>query len=343
MFGQGKTFLEATLAGAHQYPLSSPVSLPSGEMRQLAEGIVEFHCQSASNSSLILSAGIHGDETASIEIIDKIVTDILHGTVTPLKNCLFILGNPPAMIKSVRFIDENMNLLFRPGTHTQSDQAMASASNYEMERAGLIMKTVTEFTDCAKPILHYDLHTAIRPSKLEKFGVFPYLPARSCPEYQLAFLGRCSIYALLLQNNAASTFSAWTATEFGAESFTLELSKVNRFGQSDSGKISDLDYAIRDLISSAAALPSRHPQPQFYPQQFSVIHEIINSGDDFELNITEDTPSFTEYQSGYLIWQDATQSYQVSDGPVAVVFPNAKVGKGKQAGLIVKRGPTLLV
>jgi len=58
-----------------------------------------------------------------------------------------------------------------------------------------------------EPRLHYDLHTAIRSSEIEKFAVYPYLHTRSWSKQQLAFLESCDIEAVLLSNQPAGTFS----------------------------------------------------------------------------------------------------------------------------------------
>jgi succinylglutamate desuccinylase len=340
MFPSGQTFLQATLAGTLQQPVESSVWLPTGILSWLAEGIMVFRCESGNSSSLIISAGIHGNETAPVEMVDKMITDILKGKLQPEKNCLFILGNPLAMTRSTRYNHKNLNRLFvaQPG----KANSLQTTADYETQRAGEIMKVTTTFAEQSTAVLHFDLHTAIRPSKFEKFALFPYTPATSCPDYQLAFLARSGIEALLIQNKEATTFSSWTATEFASQSFTIELGKVNKFGQNDPAMTAPLDSELRTLLCSKAQMPALTPQPRHYPRQFTVVHEIINTGRDFQLNIAEDTPNFTEFLPGYEIWRNATETYRVSDGPVTIVFPNSQVGPGERAGLLVKAGGIVL-
>lgn len=62
----------------------------------------------------ILSAGIHGNETAPVELLDAIVDDIIDGQLTPIVRLLVILGNPAALAQQSRFVETNLNRLFGP-------------------------------------------------------------------------------------------------------------------------------------------------------------------------------------------------------------------------------------
>ena len=179
-----------------------------GELALVDEGILRFTPNSSAKEGVIISAGVHGDETAPIELLDQIISDIIEGNLSPRVHCLFILGNPKAIDNQTRFVEVNLNRLFSssPQKNTQP--------SYEEERARLIMSKVEAFASSKDRITHYDLHTAIRDSRYVKFGVFPYRPARECPVHQLAFLGRSGIQALLLQNSPSTTFSGWTSEAF---------------------------------------------------------------------------------------------------------------------------------
>lgn len=45
----------------------------------------------------MLSAGIHGNETAPIELLNQLVNDLLSGSRTLAVRLLVVLGNPAAM------------------------------------------------------------------------------------------------------------------------------------------------------------------------------------------------------------------------------------------------------
>ena len=343
IFGDHSSFLKSTLELDTCSPVPRHQVTPSGNLESSEEGVLVFNATNAAQEGLIISAGIHGDETAPIELLDKIISDIVTGELQPHIHCLFILGNPKAIGQQTRFIDENLNRLFADPAMDAEKADVNESENYEAKRALTIMSVTERFATSMKRVVHYDLHTAIRASRYSKFGVFPYLPARLCPDHQLAFLGRSGIEALLLQNKKSTTFSGWTSEQFNAESFTLELGKVRPFGENDLSLLSDLDAELRKLISNQKSTPSRHPQPTKYPIQFNVVHEIINSGDNFQLNIAEDTPNFTEYTKGYELWRDNQNAYKVGDEPEVIIFPNSRVKPGQRAGLVAKAGGTILI
>ena len=53
------------------------------------------------------------------------------------------------------------------------------------------MESITEFFEyAAYEKLHYDMHTAIRASKNEKFAVYPFMHGRPHSKEQLSFFIR---------------------------------------------------------------------------------------------------------------------------------------------------------
>ena len=318
-----KDFLDATLHLAEGS--AKPLLLASGKLEHLGLGFLRFSCLQPSKLKLVFSAGIHGNETGPIEVLNQLIADIASGHLIPETDCLFILGNPEAMRIEDRFIDTNLNRLFKSGLQVDN-------KDLESRRAHLIMDVTRAFLKNAKSSIHYDLHTAIRSSFYEKFAVYPYLPARTCSPEQLELMGFSDIEAILLQNNSASTFSAWTASEFGTESFTIELGKVAPFGQNNLSRMSAIAEVLRNLISHQR--PTQKPNK--LPIQFQVVDEIINQGENFELCIDEDIANFTELPTGFRVWRNAETEYLIGTTPLSIVFPNSKVGPGQRAGLLVK-------
>ena len=124
-----------------------------------APGIIRFSPASASDQSkwVIYSCGVHGNETAPIEICDDLVRDILLQKVSISHNLLVLFGNLPAMDIGKRFVEENMNRLFS-GAHS----AGPGLINDERHRAKELEDAVAEFfTEAGKGAakFHYDLHS----------------------------------------------------------------------------------------------------------------------------------------------------------------------------------------
>ncbi|MGL6166255.1 MAG: succinylglutamate desuccinylase, partial [Aeromonas veronii] len=123
--------------------------------------------QLGGRKDIVLSCGIHGNETAPIEICNQLLSRLLSGELSARHRVLFLFGNPAAMNLGLREVEENMNRLFS-GAHSKGE----GLCNRERIRAMRLEQYVSRFfADPARPRYHYDLHTAIRGSRHEKFAV----------------------------------------------------------------------------------------------------------------------------------------------------------------------------
>lgn len=334
MFATDSDFLQHCLTTADE-PFEPVFEILSAgtEVALLDSGVLRVEPNTACDTSLVISCGVHGNETAPIEIVRDIVRDVLEEEQKVGQRVLFILGNPWAMKAGERFTDVNMNRLFA-GDWQNYDTGLK-----EVKRAAKLEAFVANFY-ASEPVtvkqrFHYDLHTAIRGSQRERFAVYPFVPGRSLPASQQAFLARADIETVLLQSEEGNTFSSFSSLKYGAESFTLELGQVKPFGENDLKRYSGIDYALRELIAGEP-LPAEPKRPV---TQFEVCHSITVTGDDWEFFIPDDALNFTEYQPGTLIWRDGDQEYRVGEAPEYIVFPNPKVPVGHRAGLMLKAKP----
>lgn len=327
LFANHPDWLSHTLANAGLTTAVSDVALPDGgRLKRLATGVLCVHPAQVSGPHTILSAGVHGNETAPIEILNALVQSLLEGNLTATCPTLLILGNPPAMVTEQRFVTYNMNRLFS-GAHQHPDYRTC----YETERAAQLEQFCLAFTEGAERLVHYDLHTAIRPSHREKFALYPWVPDRTITGDQCRFLLDADVDTLLLQHTGATTFSAFTAVDLGGESLTVELGKVRPFGENNPEEFRGIDQALRRHLRGEPA-----PATGRKLTRFEVVHEIIHTGDHFHFHVSDDTPNFTEFPPGTIIWEDRTTEYRVGDQPEAIVFPNPSVPKGHRVGLMVR-------
>ncbi len=341
LFDHYRDFLSHTLAHANSDLPPISIAQDNGLIAErLTTGILRLtpaddRCR---QRKLLLSAGIHGDETAPIELLNALVTRILSKETPLCCDLLVILGNPPAIAQQKRHIDFNLNRLFA-GRH----RLAAHSAQVESARAARMEQAVNDFM-AHQPdnLLHLDLHCAIRPSVYERFALYPFVEGRSlCPQSR-QWLEAAGIEAIVLQHRLASTFSAWTAQAFGAESFTLELGRVALFGQNDLVPFAALDAAITRCVALQPAAVGRHGLPATFPtpraqaQVFAVCHEILRTEEGFELLVPADAPNFTRFNQGDLVWRDDHGSYQVTQGPQYLIFPNPQVPVGQRAGLMLK-------
>ncbi len=331
LFGDHRDWLTQTLAYAERPVILRTTTLHDGTaLRLQATGILEVRPPAPCHNPapLIVSAGIHGNETAPIEVLNVLVEELLQGHWQARRPTLLILGNPTAMVAGERFIEYNLNRLF-----SYAHRSAPFIGSAEARRAEALELACQRFVAGATPVSHYDLHTAIRPSTREKFALYPFVSGRQVPDVQKAFLLEAEVDTLLLQHKANTTFSSFTSSHLDAESFTIELGKVQPFGKNDLTRYAGIGRALRRLISDEPAPVAKAGQQL---TEFEVVYEIINTGPGFELCIPDDAANFTSYAPGTLIWEDHQQSYRVGAQPVAIVFPNRQVPVGQRAGLLVR-------
>jgi succinylglutamate desuccinylase len=275
---------------------------------------------------LLLSVGIHGDETAPIEMLAQLLNELADAPQALTVDLMVAVGNLAAIAQGKRFIDADMNRLFRTG---RGDLQSAA----EAQRADAIMAaSATFFADPDREKWHLDLHTAIRPSLYPAFAVVPATIADVRKHALLGCLGRAGIGAAILNPKSAGTFSAYTAINFGAASATIELGQVGALGRNDLSQFAEAHRAIDGFIRTGKMLLSEN-----MPHVFRVSQELIKHSDAFRMSFDGDTKNFTPMQPGTVIAEDGDTVYRVGPATEYVVFPNPDVRTGLRAGLMVVR------
>jgi succinylglutamate desuccinylase len=326
MLALGK-LLELTLAG-REPAQKTQMTVGGVRLRWLGEGALEVRPpESCDNGSdLLLSAGIHGNETAPIELLDELIRAIARGDLKPRARVLFLFGNPEAMRRGVRYVEEDVNRLFN-GRHELGGGPEALRA-CELERLA-----ATFFSLPDRYRLHYDLHTAIRGSRIEQFALYPFKEGRAHSRAELARLRAAGMSAVLLQNKPSIVFSAYTYDQLGAEAFTLELGKARPFGQNQQVNLTALRTRLEQLIEGNEP---EAPQDLEGLQLFSVAREIIKRTDAFSFNLADDVENFSPLDQGYVIAEDAGDvRWVVEEEGARIIFPNPKVKAGLRAGILI--------
>ena len=327
MLALGK-LLELTLAGREPAE-KTQLTVDGVRMRWLAEGALEVRPPEARDSGMdvLLSAGIHGNETAPIELLDRLLNAIARGEVKPRVRILFLFGNPGAMRTGARFVEEDLNRLFN-GRHESSSGPEALRA-CELEHLAEAF-----FNQPERTRLHYDLHTAIRGSKIEQFALYPYKEGREHSRLELARLRAAGMEAVLLQNKPSIVFSAYTYDQLGAEAFTLELGKARPFGQNAGVNVERLELRLRQIIEGTE--PPLEEASLEGLQLFRVAREVIKHSDAFILHLPVDVENFCELPKGYVLAQDTPKTrWIIEEEGARIIFPNPKVKNGLRAGIII--------
>jgi succinylglutamate desuccinylase len=322
-------FLAYTLGGERPSPEEAVGECANGtRFTWQGDGVLQLEPAVLADGtrSVLASAGIHGDETAPIELLSLMVRDIATGRMPLACRLLVILGNVDAMREACRYRDDDLNRLFS-GRHAQVTESR------EAPRAAALERAATRFfaaaSNAPEARWHVDMHTAIRASVFEQFALLPHAGA-PLSRAMFEWLRDARIAAVLLHTTKGNTYSHFTADACGALACTLELGKVRPFGENDLMRFAGADHALRRLV---AGEPVDESAP--LPRVFTVIDQITKQSDAFELLVASDVPNFTPFEKDTLLARDGDYRYAVRHDEERIVFPNPTVKPGLRAGLLV--------
>ena len=169
-------------------------TFPAGiEARWLGEGILQLLPTAPWRQATILSAGVHGNETAPIELLLQLTHDLSQGRQPLTQALLIVFGNLPAIRAARRYLHNDLNRLFG-GRH------LAVTPGNESRRAFALEQAVQAFyraADAAGPVNrgHLDMHTAIRGSLYRQFALLPAHAGDFSPDfYQLLQASGIDVY-----------------------------------------------------------------------------------------------------------------------------------------------------
>lgn len=320
-----KNTVSQLLAGAlppagHRQTLGSGVTVIWGE-----EGVVTLEPACPPQGAVLLSVGVHGNETAPIEALDRLLNQLAEDAWPLRVRLCCVFGNPDAMRAGVRYLDDDLNRCFG---------APLAQHSRETARAEVIRAATQSFfaeTPADLPRLHYDLHTAIRGSQIEKFAICPFRPDGSPPPLrELNRLAAAGIAAILHHAAPSSTFSYFSLSQCHAESFTLELGRARPFGQNQSVHLGALEQVLQQI---GQGLP---PAPPFLvPPRFAIVQEVIKRSEAFRLYLDEAVENFTPLALGMLLAEDGPHQTVITHQNARIIFPNPKVKNGLRAGLVI--------
>lgn len=291
-----------------------------------SNGILElipanFDCSVTKN--IIISCGVHGNETTSIELVNDLVTDLMMGRIKVVHRCLFVIANIDAIKANKRYIDENLNRLFDEAPR-DSTKELVLADNLKIIANSFFKNTSLESR------WHFDLHSATRSSQYDTFAVSPKsrYPVRDKELFDLVESG--GIEAIVLANAPSCTFSWYTASQLGVKSVTIELGQVRPLGQSNREKLVCFDQTLRSFLANSVIQP---------PSEAAIIYRVSRTisrmHSDFKFLFDEDVANFTSFIHGEVFGYDGDKPLMAKNDGEAILFPNSNVKLGERAALMV--------
>lgn len=304
------------------------VNLPAPGILQIASGKPR-----ADRMSLLLSVGVHGDETGPIEMLAHLLAELAASPQELAVDLMVVVGNLEAIAQGRRFIGADMNRLFCADSADRGELASVA----EAARADAIMQaTEAFFAAPSAQKWHLDLHTAIRLSHYPTFAIVPEPIADAGKQALSNWLGHAGIGAMVMSPKSAGTYTAYTARQFGTVSGTVELGQVGTLGKNDLSLFIKPKAALDALLRADSSVLSA-PAAASLPHAFRVAQEIVKLSDDFRMAFDRSTQNFTPLPQGAVIASDGTTVYRVQHAEEFVIFPNPDVRIGFRAGLMVVR------
>ncbi|WP_312449260.1 succinylglutamate desuccinylase [Mixta calida] len=313
--------LQQTLSG--HAPAVTSGTLPHLRWQWLDEGILELTPLTPTQHAVAISAGIHGNETAPVEIVNQLITQLLQGETPLAVRLLVLLGNPPALRANKRYLRCDLNRLFG-GRWQQFEECPEAQRAWRLEQA---LETFWQAGAHQEVRWHLDLHTAIRGSYHTRFGVMPH-SQRPWPDDFMHWLAAAGMEALVFHRAPGGTFTHYSCEHFQAASSTLELGKALPFGQNDLTQFAAAQQALAALLFGDALPDGAAP-----PRRYRVSQQITRNSERFALHMGPETLNFTAFPQGTLLAEDGETRYFVQQAREYVLFPNPNVATGLRAGL----------
>jgi succinylglutamate desuccinylase len=293
---------------------------------QPADGILTIRSKQQGRPAILVSVGVHGDETGPIELVAYLLDALAQEPQALQVDLMLCVGNIGAIRQAKRFIDADLNRMFRTERGTLAGTAEAA-------RADVMIAATTEFFESAgKQRWHLDLHTAIRPSVYPTFAIVPDLIADDAKQQLIGWLGEAAIGAIIMNPSSAGTYSYYSAEHHAAAGTTIELGRIGTLGQNDLSQFEDAKLALDRLLRGKAPA-----QAASEPHVFKVAQNIIKLSDNFKMAFGKETQNFTALKKGDEIARDGDTVYTVQNDEELVVFPNPDVRVGLRAGMMVTR------
>jgi succinylglutamate desuccinylase len=313
------------LAEADFSAVASRFTAAGFAVTQPADGILTIKA-AGDRPSVLISVGVHGDETGPIEMVAYLLDALSRQASALAVNLMLCVGNIGAIRAGKRFIDADLNRMFRVERGTLAGAAEAARAD------AMIAATAAFFADAGPVRWHLDLHTAIRPSVYPMFAIVPEIIADAPRRTLIEWLGLAGIGAVIMNPASVGTYSYYSAEHHAAAGTTVELGRIGTLGQNDLSQFADASLALDDLLRGA---PRREAMQS--PHVFSTARQIIKLSDQFQMAFGKDTHNFTALKQGEEIARDGDTIYTVQHSEELVVFPNPDVRVGLRAGLMVVR------
>ncbi len=326
-------WLETLLSGTVSFAPKSETLVNGTQVNYLDLGVIEIIPPNAKHA-VVVSSGIHGNETAPIELVDKIAKGIAKNSFLLSTRVLLIIAHQKAILNKTRMMKKNLNRLFGE-YNKEKDSESILANKLQNQVKSFFLKVPKN-----ERRWHFDLHCAIRASCYPHFALIPVCTKSKDVTPLIHFLIDAKIQAQLFSATPSSTFSWWTGEYLDALSATVELGQVRPLFQNDLSLLHSVEKALLDLMIDQDNKLIEFEQMTIDNTQiasYRVSRTITKLTDKFDFTFDPALANFTSFKQGELIaYEGDGNQYWIGKDGEAVIFPNKDVEVGQRACLLVR-------
>ncbi|KND51984.1 MAG: Succinylglutamate desuccinylase [Parcubacteria bacterium C7867-001] len=317
-------------------------------------GIIEVESRHGDDDLFVITGGIHGDEKAGIVILDRLVHNILNGSIPVRRNLLLMYGNLAAMAandgRGVRCIEPevgvtaNLNRCFNRGLFNEARCYAERRANNLMHAAHIASGCRVEAIDIhqsfAVPVL-----STVRPTgdRTEYTYAMLYPHTNVDETLKWIFEHYSDIVAGAVLNDMRVTHTTWAgymAAEYHAHAATFEQ-----------GTIGHLDHVtftpqLYENLARAVGGNTLLAEPEGF-DVWQCIKPIVRNSDEFSFldengaPVTNAPLDFVPLRCS-IVARDGETLYALEPGQ-RLLFANAAVPLGDRAAQIIAPFETSVV
>ncbi|GMN88789.1 succinylglutamate desuccinylase [Francisella sciaenopsi] len=289
------------------------------------DGIVAiFPTTKTLQKAMIVSAGIHGDETGPVELVYKLFNDLINGNITISRPLMIIVGNLEAIRQGKRQIEVNLNRCF------DTDE-LNSNNSLEHEKALDIITAIDHFkkeldAENISIEMLLDLHSYVYPEYFYQYQDDKTQFAICVKEqpYNLShekILSACNLGKVITDINMKGTLVSFIVKKYPhITSMVFELGHAHGLGDNNPLDLENISNYIYTQVSEKYNQKIRINFQQI--EKYKFCPPVIKNNETFELNNNICLRNFTKYKKGtVLAYEDGEVIYQVPSDNHTVLFP----------------------
>lgn len=284
--------------------------------------IAIFPNSPTSRDALIISVGIHGDETAPVEMAYKLMSEIYDGLKISIP-IMISVGNLEALKFGTRAVDVDLNRCF---------EGNGSEDLLEHKRASLIIDSINSFTKDLENIgarltSVLDLHSYVYPNCFkqyqdEKTQFAICVKQQAYSQKHEMIIKDCRINKVITDVSLKGTLVSYIATTFpDALAMVFELGHAKKFGENNPLDLKNIYDYLKALICNESIVKSSLLKQQEI-EIYKFCDPLIKTCDSFRFNENICLRNFTKYAEGTIIaYENDEIVYKIPSDNYTVLFP----------------------